>query len=1648
MRLLGFGAGACACDTEFSVIAKGAGVALLAQLLLATPTIAQVPIPNVQQGAPGTLLQGPVDPAMGRTAIIEFMDGYIVTIPETPGSESTDHTTVKAWNISDPANPFAQPPVNPNQNGGHFGNTANPFLAHGAIRRDNELLFYTGSGNSGNGLDALRLNSDGSLEHARWSGQNEPPLYDRDGNRYGNEYAQWWSKGGLFRPWAMTDNWMYNNNSSTQARLTLRDRVLAEWDVTADTGVTGFGLFMGNLLIYASDQRNTGVAVYDATDVSFDSASGQWKPRLLDTLNSPLNQGGIGGYWSEISGHRLILARQRRDDLNPNFFAGIQVVDFSDPTNLRLTCNIEFEDRLGQHHWTLSPRPQYVGVQDEFAFVDAYKVNIETCDVVLELDKTQGRRGNLCYGPENPCPMVTLDTSQYSRVVGNLWITGGIPFVPGTDGMGIWVHQSAPDRRAPYIAHHVPGANQRNYPTNAPLSFSIPETLQSTSIVVTATADPGEAQTVTVTEVGGDRVDIDYVISHTGMLTVEPLKGLKGDTTYEVAFTNGIRDAVGNAMAPYSFRFATGNSIIDDDPADPAVIDGIDILPGRQVNVDDQVSVNVRSANATEYEIVLDSESNRWTANSSRSFTFSAAGTYSINVRARNEDGTSALERVQVVVIQPETALPPGKHSSQLACDVDNGRVWAVNQDNDSVAILAAADLSKIDEVTGIDGARSAARLANNEVWVAARDADRVFVLDADSFSIKRSFSTGYGTAPAHILGSNDGSQAYISLYGSGQLARYSVANQSENGRRLDLAPTVKTLALTPDGDTLLVARFMSAGLFGEVFEIDVNSWSQRRVYRLHRHMQDDDLDEGRGLPNYVDGIVINGQGNRAYVVAKKDNVDRGLLNGLNIDLDDDNMVRTLGMTLDLERGVELKGQRVDFDNTSSMSALSMSNDSRHLFVAMQGKNNVLAMEIGGDLRFTGKTYDYSVGLAPQGLCFDASQNKLYVKNFTDRSVTSLDFSNGYLSPAATTTNTVANETLTASELSGLQVFYNAFDGLSDSTPTGRMSAEGYVSCASCHIEGADDGNVYDFSGRGEGLRNTISLKGRGGTRFGDVHWSSNFDEIQDFEHDIREVFKGRGFMSDSDFNGANTPLGAPKAGLSKALDDLDAYVSSLGKASLPRSPNRNADGSMTGAGVAGQSLFKSLGCIDCHSGTAMTDKTQHDIGTMRSHSGGRLGENLQGIKTPSLLGAFATAPYLHDGSADTLKQVFSTVGGDVIQAETATSLNNAEMIEQVGYSYLRGAKGMRLLGNGSSITLNVDAGSGGASRLRVRYGSSDGGQLKISVNGESQPRQTISLRALPQIESQDALFAETDSVALDLAAGSQNLVLEYEGSGVLIDEVTLATSDVVKAATPHLQVAALNSAEQANLMAFLAQIDQALAPEDDDDDIFSNDEEPPVEVGVSLIDPAAVKESAGQVLVEARLSAAHSSDVVIAVHTRPVTAKNGADYYGLTQRFTIKAGDISASIPVVVLRDGEAENTETFELRLFEADGAVINDAVAVVSIDDDGADALPVVSVADGQVTEGDSHAIELTLSSASSSEVTVHVATAPGSAQPGRDYYGLYKIVTFAPGETQKGVQVFIFDDTEVESEEAFSQRIFLPRGAVLGRDQGQTRVIDND
>ncbi len=211
------------------------------------------------------------------------------------------------------------------------------------------------------------------------------------------------------------------------------------------------------------------------------------------------------------------------------------------------------------------------------------------------------------------------------------------------------------------------------------------------------------------------------------------------------------------------------------------------------------------------------------------------------------------------------------------------------------------------------------------------------------------------------------------------------------------------------------------------------------------------------------------------------------------------------------------------------------------------------------------------------------------------------------------------------------------------------MSTNDWLSCATCHLDGGADGRAW--AGFPDGPRNTPALFGAGDTL--PLHWNGNLDELQDTEHTIRDIQGGAGLMA-----GQPAPaLGAPNAGRSAALDALATYLSTLAPAASPYAP---ADAGEAAAIQRGQYAFQRWGCAVCHAAPLYTDRRLHisrigDPALERNQPG-----PLPRFDTPSLRGVWATAPYFHDGSAATLRDVlFSQVFHNVGPAIDAGEIND-----------------------------------------------------------------------------------------------------------------------------------------------------------------------------------------------------------------------------------------------------------------------------------------------------------------------------------------------------------------------------------------------------
>ena len=113
--------------------------------------------------------------------------------------------------------------------------------------------------------------------------------------------------------------------------------------------------------------------------------------------------------------------------------------------------------------------------------------------------------------------------------------------------------------------------------------------------------------------------------------------------------------------------------------------------------------------------------------------------------------------------------------------------------------------------------------------------------------------------------------------------------------------------------------------------------------------------------------------------------------------------------------------------------------------------------------------------------------------------------------------------------------------------------------------------------------------------------------------------------------------------------------------------------------------------------------------------------------------------------------------------------------------------------------------------------------------------------------------------------------------------------------------------------------------------------------------------------------------------------------------------------------------------------------------------APVLPTLTVGDASIVEGQSGTKQMnftvSLSQAATGPVTVHYATANGTATAGPDYVARSGTITFAAGETQKTISVTVNGEKVAELNEALALNLSSPTGATIS-DAGAVGTVVND
>jgi len=253
------------------------------------------------------------------------------------------------------------------------------------------------------------------------------------------------------------------------------------------------------------------------------------------------------------------------------------------------------------------------------------------------------------------------------------------------------------------------------------------------------------------------------------------------------------------------------------------------------------------------------------------------------------------------------------------------------------------------------------------------------------------------------------------------------------------------------------------------------------------------------------------------------------------------------------------------------------------------------------------------VGHNPRGVALSPDGKRLYVANRLDDNIAVIDTTSARVASTIDLGGPKTPDALRRGE----RLFYTA-----------DFAFQGGFSCSNCHIDATIDGLQWDLEpdGFGQDIVDNRSLEDLAGTE--PFKWNGGNPDMPTECGPRTEKF----FYRSQSF----TP---------QELTDLVTFVYSL-----PYRPNRyrRSNGDPTPAQERGKAIFERTRtkngspipeanqCGYCHSGPKYTSQQQIDVGT------GKWTDRSPIIDVPQLPNVAYSAPYLHDGSARSLEEIWT----------------------------------------------------------------------------------------------------------------------------------------------------------------------------------------------------------------------------------------------------------------------------------------------------------------------------------------------------------------------------------------------------------------------
>jgi len=521
---------------------------------------------------------------------------------------------------------------------------------------------------------------------------------------------------------------------------------------------------------------------------------------------------------------------------------------------------------------------------------------------------------------------------------------------------------------------------------------------------------------------------------------------------------------------------------------------------------------------------------------------------------------------------------------SALAFSRDGARLYVAEQDENDVAVLDTASRAVVAHIPSGGEQPTALALAadGNTLVVANTFSGVVAVLDIDKRSVRARIPL-LGEPNAVAL---DGAgPAFVSLGQVDQVAVIDIAAARVTAR-IGVGRSPRTLLFLPDG-TLLCANRIG----GSISRIDAADC--RETARI-------------AMPaTNLRGMALSADGRRLIVTGQQPHNDvptdrpEGVWSNVLLS------VRMSGLSASVERVIPLDAPG---RGAADPCGVTLDAAGKTAFATLSGAHELIAVPLDAAPAPAVPLSRTHVGANPRAIALRPGAAEIWVGNHLGSSLTVVGRApDGSKSDAPALMRLVDLGAPTPSPNRRLQ---GRFFFTSAHVVRGRR-----FSCDSCHPEGGTDGLSWKLAHVKEPpkVRNSRDLRGAL-LLTAPYGWTSREEDFEAFvEDEVTGLLKTR-------------LLRHPEV---HALWDL------VNESPLPPNPYRGPDGSLTAQAQRGERLFSGeAGCTACHAGEMRG-------GTKRR---AWIGTTTPGVllDVPHLVGAYESAPYLHDGRAATLEEVFT----------------------------------------------------------------------------------------------------------------------------------------------------------------------------------------------------------------------------------------------------------------------------------------------------------------------------------------------------------------------------------------------------------------------